>query len=95
MLAACEATTLACIERTESRGSHARRDFPEASPCLAGINVVVRKAAGELAVTREAIQEMPDEMKRLVDWSKTWLTRKPVSESGAATPQAVNSRNTG
>jgi succinate dehydrogenase / fumarate reductase flavoprotein subunit len=95
LLTASEATTVAAIERKESRGSHARRDFPVVDPAYAKLNIVVEKFENGLVISREPVPEMPDELKRLVDWSKTWLAKKPASESGAAMQTAGNSKSIG
>lgn len=93
LLSVSEATTLAAIERKESRGCHLRRDFPGADPRYIGVSIVVTRSKHGLIVSRRRLAEIPEELKRLVDWSKKWLAKKPVSESGAATPAAVGSKN--
>ncbi|MBI1943102.1 MAG: fumarate reductase/succinate dehydrogenase flavoprotein subunit, partial [Betaproteobacteria bacterium] len=93
LLSVSEATTLAAGERKESRGCHVRRDFPSANPRYIGMRIVVTRSKHGLVVSRRGLPEMPEDLKRLVDWSKKWLAKKPVSESGAATPAAAGSKN--
>jgi len=95
LLCVSEATTLAAVERKESRGCHLRRDFPDVDPRYTGTSIVVARSKHGLAASRRPLPEMPEELKRLVDWSKQWLAKKPVSESGAATPAAAGSKNIG
>ena len=67
LLTFAEAATLAAIERKESRGGHTRDDFPNADPNFAKLNVVLRKKNGEMALSREPLPEMPDELKALLE----------------------------
>ena len=67
MLAVSEATTLAAIERKESRGGHTRDDYPEADPKWGKVNVVLRRKNGEMSVSPEPLLEMPDDLKKLVE----------------------------
>jgi len=93
LLSVSEATALAAIERKESRGCHLRRDFPGADPRYVGMSIVVTRSKHGLVVSRRRLAETPEELKRLVDWSKKWLAKKPASESGAAMPAAAGSKN--
>ncbi len=67
MLTVAEAVTRSAIERKESRGGHARDDYPGTDPHLARMNVVTRRARGELSVTLEPLPEMPDDLKRICE----------------------------
>ncbi|MEK7838157.1 MAG: fumarate reductase/succinate dehydrogenase flavoprotein subunit [candidate division NC10 bacterium] len=67
MLAVSEATTLAALERKESRGGHTRDDYPKADPKWGKVNVVLRRKNGEMSVSPEPLLEMPDHLKRLVE----------------------------
>ncbi|MEK7443667.1 MAG: fumarate reductase/succinate dehydrogenase flavoprotein subunit [candidate division NC10 bacterium] len=67
MLAVSEATTLAALERKESRGGHTRDDYPKADPKWGKVNVVLRRKNGEMSVSPEPLLEMPDDLKKLVE----------------------------
>jgi len=57
----------AASERKESRGGHARDDFPKPDPKFGKVNMVVRKRGDGLSVTAEPIAEMPEELKSLLE----------------------------
>src|SRR5262249_12539923 len=67
LLLCAEAVARSAIERKESRGGHARDDFPKPDPRFAKVNMVVRKRGDGLAVTQEPIAEMPEELKALLE----------------------------
>jgi succinate dehydrogenase / fumarate reductase, flavoprotein subunit len=68
MLAVARSTTLAAIERKESRGAHTRDDYPESDPDHYGkVNMVVRLEDGTVTVHEELLPVMPDEIRALVD----------------------------
>jgi hypothetical protein len=95
LLAFSEAAVRAALERKESRGSHARRDYPEAYAPYSNVSMTVRRTANGLAVAHRVLEEVPDELMRLIDWDPRWLTRKYGSASGAATRAAAGSGTTG
>ena len=70
LLTFAEAATLAAIERKESRGGHTRDDYPNTDPKFAKVNIVVRKSHGGMTLAQEALPEMPDELKALVEEKK-------------------------
>lgn len=67
LLFVSEAVTRAALKRPESRGAHTRLDHPDSDPGLDGVNLVVRREDGEIALARERVPEPPDEMRRLVE----------------------------
>ena len=104
MLAFAQAATLAALAREESRGSHARSDFPATAAVLDETRIVVRPSRDGLRVSRESLPEMPDELralmvpdelKQLLQEQLKWVQTKSTSGSGAATPAAGSSKVTG
>src|SRR5919106_737528 len=66
LLAVAECTTLAALERRESRGGHTRDDHPYTDDTWAKVNVVLRLRNGAVQVSREPLPEMPAELKALL-----------------------------
>jgi succinate dehydrogenase / fumarate reductase, flavoprotein subunit len=68
MLAVARSTTLAAIERRESRGAHTRDDYPNPDPEHYGkVNMVVSLRDGAVGVHEEPLPVMPDELRELVE----------------------------
>ena len=65
LLTVAECCALAALERKESRGGHTRDDHPYTDDTWGKINVVIRERQGALALSREALPEMPAELKAL------------------------------
>jgi succinate dehydrogenase / fumarate reductase flavoprotein subunit len=61
------AIALAALERRESRGGHARSDFPGYDPKLSQINLVIRNEQNAMTVSQQSRPEMPAELKSLVE----------------------------
>lgn len=104
MLDFAQATALAALAREESRGCHARDDFPATSESFGATRFAVRPSGNGLHVGREALPEMPeefrkllvpDELRQLLEEQFAWMRTKSTSGSGAATPAAGNSKITG
>ncbi|MBI1870143.1 MAG: fumarate reductase/succinate dehydrogenase flavoprotein subunit [Chlamydiae bacterium] len=69
LLLVSEAVTKSALERKESRGGHARDDYPKMDPNFGKVNVTVRKKGGEIVTALEPITPIPDELKKLLDGS--------------------------
>jgi len=68
MLDIAEVVTRSAIERKESRGGHAREDYPNTDSHFAQVNVVTgRGSDGELQIAQEPLLEMPEELKGIVE----------------------------
>jgi succinate dehydrogenase / fumarate reductase, flavoprotein subunit len=69
MLVNAEALLRAAIERKESRGAHARSDFPKTDDQLASVNFVVEKGRDGMQVKAERRPPMPDYLAQAVEHS--------------------------
>jgi succinate dehydrogenase / fumarate reductase flavoprotein subunit len=65
LLTVAECTTLAALERRESRGGHTRDDHPYTDDSWGKTNVVLRLRNGRIQVSREPLPDMPAELKTL------------------------------
>jgi succinate dehydrogenase / fumarate reductase flavoprotein subunit len=65
LLTVAECTTLAALERKESRGGHTRDDHPYTDDTWGKVNVVLRLHNSTVQVSREPLPEMPAELKAL------------------------------
>jgi succinate dehydrogenase / fumarate reductase flavoprotein subunit len=71
LLTVSEAIAKSAIERKESRGAHFRDDYPNKSEEAAKFNLVIRRAPdGSMALTREPLTPMTDEMKQIIEEMK-------------------------
>jgi succinate dehydrogenase / fumarate reductase, flavoprotein subunit len=72
LLTVARCTTLAALERKESRGGHTRDDFPGPDPAYGTVNVVVRRdpRSGEITVAQEPLPQMPDDLAALFEDKK-------------------------
>jgi succinate dehydrogenase / fumarate reductase flavoprotein subunit len=67
LLTVAECVALAALERRESRGGHTRDDYPKPDPELGKVKVVVRGKDGEVTVSQEPLDEMPDDLRALFE----------------------------
>ena len=65
LLTVAECCATAALERTESRGGHTRDDHPYTDDQWGKVNVVQRLESAGLRLRREALPEMPAELKAL------------------------------
>jgi succinate dehydrogenase / fumarate reductase flavoprotein subunit len=66
LLTVAECCAMAALERKESRGGHTRDDHPYTDDTWGTVNVVQKQAAdGSVALRREPLPRMPDDLKAL------------------------------
>jgi succinate dehydrogenase / fumarate reductase flavoprotein subunit len=70
MLPISEAVARAAHERRESRGAHFREDFPEKDAAFAKVNITVRRTKDGMDVRRTPVQELPAELKQVIEENK-------------------------
>jgi succinate dehydrogenase / fumarate reductase flavoprotein subunit len=66
LLAVSEAVARSARQRTESRGAHARIDYPGPDPSWATLNSVVVRDGDEMVVRTASVPSLPDDLRRLV-----------------------------
>ncbi|PSL01815.1 succinate dehydrogenase / fumarate reductase flavoprotein subunit [Haloactinopolyspora alba] len=67
MLQVSECIARAALERTESRGGHTRDDFPGTDDTWGSVNLLCHLDDDAVAVRRQPLPSMPDELRRLFD----------------------------
>ncbi|MCI0490940.1 MAG: fumarate reductase/succinate dehydrogenase flavoprotein subunit [Blastocatellia bacterium] len=71
LLTVAEAITLSALERKESRGAQYRDDYPAKDEEFGRFNIAVKKSDdGRMQLRREAIPEMPAELKQVIEEMK-------------------------
>ena len=66
LIVIAEAVARSALQREESRGAHARLDFPDADAAWGKLNSVVTREGDEVRVASRSIAPMPDDLRRLV-----------------------------
>ena len=67
MLICSEAVARSALLRRESRGGHARLDYPNTEPEFGKRNTVVRRDGESMSVTQAPLPEMPAELRAIVE----------------------------
>ena len=67
MLVNAEALLRCAIAREESRGAHARSDFPDLDPALAEVNFVARRRGSEMTVKPVRRDPVPAQLAELIE----------------------------
>ena len=78
MLVNAEALLRSAIERKESRGAHARSDFPKTDDQLSEVNYMVERSPQGMQVKAEPRPHMPDYLALAVQHSYARYTPEEI-----------------
>ncbi len=68
LLTVAEAIAMAAHERRESRGAHARADYPDKDPEFGKINIAIRQGHdGEMRMERHSVKPMREDLQAIID----------------------------
>jgi succinate dehydrogenase / fumarate reductase flavoprotein subunit len=67
LLVISEAVARCALQRKESRGAHARLDYPNPDPAFGTVNSVTTLAGEEVRVAQSPLPTMPDELRSLFE----------------------------
>ena len=79
MLVNAEALFRCALERRESRGAHARSDYPKLDPRFAQVNMVVQRTEGGMAVTTVENEPVPYDLTEIISQSFQKFTPEEMS----------------
>ena len=67
MMIVAEAMCRGALTRKESRGGHAREDFPEMDKHFGGVNIVSKNDGGAMKTDEVPLPEVPEEIKKILE----------------------------
>ncbi|HXM54669.1 MAG TPA: FAD-binding protein [Candidatus Dormibacteraeota bacterium] len=79
MVVNAEALFRCALERKESRGAHARSDYPRLDPRLAQVNMVVQRSEGGMVVTAAENEPVPYDLTEIISQSFQRYTPEEMS----------------
>jgi succinate dehydrogenase / fumarate reductase, flavoprotein subunit len=79
MLVNAEALFRCALERKESRGAHARSDYPRLDPKFAQVNVVARRTEGGMVVSAVENEPIPYDLTEIISQSFTKFVLEEMS----------------